>query len=81
MWSPFSSLWSSLNVTIPLLSSAAYRWLTMVLRVSSPLKLRNTSYLDTRGTEEEEEDAIVEVVERFVLWWLMHNGPWLRSSS
>lgn len=56
MLSPISSLLSSLKVTSPLLASASYKWLTMENRVSTPRKLRKTSYLDTR---DEDEEAIV----------------------
>lgn len=60
--SPFSIVRSSLKVKIPLLQSAEYRWLTMFLRVSSPRKLMNTSYVQI-GVKED-EDAIAEQLQR-----------------
>ena len=54
-----SSLSSSLKVLIPFWSKAAYKWSVKLLRVSSPLKLRKTSYSHVGN----EEEAISEVME------------------
>ena len=52
--------WSSMKVLIPHRWSASWRWSVKLLRVSSPLKLRKTSYF--RGWVEE-EDATERLVE------------------
>ena len=52
---PCLSFSSSLKVNMPFCFKPAYRWSVNFLRVSSPLKLRNTSYFHL--LEEEEEDA------------------------
>jgi hypothetical protein len=51
---------SSMKVFIPLLRKAVYKWPVKLDRVSSPLKLRNTSCSYETGTEEEVEDAAAE---------------------
>ena len=61
---PFPSFSSSLKVIIPFSSKAAYRWSVKFFRVSSPLKLRKTSFIprgvevDDDDDEEEEEKAV-----------------------
>ena len=53
---PRLSFSSSLKVDMPLCSKAVYRWSVNFLRVSSPLKLRNTSYFPSLKQEEEEQE-------------------------
>ena len=55
--SPLSSSSSSLKVKIPLHCKVAYRWSVKLFRVSSPLKLRKTSYFH-RGVKEEADDDV-----------------------
>ena len=55
---PLSSLSLSLKVKIPERCKAAYRWSIKLLRVSSPLKLRKTSYIHC--LEEEDDDVNCE---------------------
>ena len=43
---------------MPLLSKAVYRWPTKLLRVSSPLKLRKTSYLCPKVVDGKEEEVL-----------------------
>ena len=52
---PLSSLSLSLKVKIPERCKATYRWSVKLLRVSSPLKLRKTSYI--HRLEEEDDDV------------------------
>ena len=52
---PVSSFSSSLKVRMPFCFKATYRWSVNLLRVSSPLKLRKTSYFHY-GVEEEIDD-------------------------
>ncbi|KAM2583693.1 hypothetical protein TB2_044775 [Malus domestica] len=56
MFSPLVS-WLSRNALIPALRNAMSRWPVKVLRVSSPLKLRNTSYFQRFELCEEDEEA------------------------
>ncbi|KAM1357751.1 hypothetical protein EV1_044474 [Malus domestica] len=56
MFSPLLSC-VSINVLIPALRNAMKRWSVKVLRVSSPLKLRNTSYFQRFELREEDEEA------------------------
>ena len=56
---PLSRFLSSLKVKTPFCFKVAYRWSLKLLRVSSPLKLRKTSYFHLR-LEEEEEDELFE---------------------
>ena len=59
IFSPLLS-WSSLKVLIPFRESAASRWEIKLWRVSSPLKLRKTSYFHCWVEEEEEAWRLVE---------------------
>lgn len=62
---PLSRLLSSLNVTIPFRAKASYKWSTKLKRVSSPLKLRKTSYFHRGGGGEEAEgidDILIELI-------------------
>ena len=52
---PRLSFSSSLKVDMPFCFKALYRWSVNFVRVSSPLKLRKTSYLHPREEEEEDE--------------------------
>ena len=52
---PISRFFSSLKVTMPLCFKATYRWSVKLERVSSPLKLRKTSYFH-QGFEDENVD-------------------------
>ena len=65
---PCLSFSSSLKVDMPFCFKALYRWSVNLLRVSSPLKLRNTSYFPPLEQEEEEQEddgrrAIIEIEE------------------
>ena len=53
---PLSSPSSSLKVIMPLQFKAAYKWSVKLLRVSSLLKLRNTSYFHWCVEEEDVDD-------------------------
>ena len=53
---PRSSPSSSLKVIMPLQFKAAYKWSVKLLRVSSLLKLRNTSYFHWCVEEEDVDD-------------------------
>ena len=53
---PLSRFLSSLKVKTPFYFKVAYRWSVKLLRVSSALKLRKTSYFHLRLDEEEEEE-------------------------
>ena len=53
---PRLSFSSSLKVDMPFCSKVVYRWSVNLLRVSSPLKLRNTSYFPSLEQEEEEQE-------------------------
>ncbi|KAM1015054.1 hypothetical protein ACFX1T_044787 [Malus domestica] len=67
MFSPLLS-WLSIIALIPALRNAMKRWSVKVLRVSSPLKLRNTSYFQRieRPEEDEEEAAAAPWAELLV---------------
>ena len=57
---PCLSFSSSLKVDMPFCFKVVYRWSVNFLRVSSPLKLRNTSYfppLEEEKQEEQENDG------------------------
>ena len=57
---PLSSFSTSLKVTMPFCIKPAYRWSVKPLRVSSPLKLRKTSYFHygvEDGNDEEDESS------------------------
>ena len=56
---PLSRFLSSLKVKTPFYFKVVYGWSVKLLRVSSPLKLRKTSYFHLR-LEEEEEDELFE---------------------
>ena len=65
---PCLSFSSSLKVNMPFCFKDLYRWSVNLLRVSSPLKLRNTSYFPPLEQEEEEQEddgrrAIKEIEE------------------
>ncbi len=65
--SPFNFLFpSQLKVVIPLWRKMPFKWLVKPLRVSSPLKLKNTSYLYWRLKEEDE--ALLLVKKAIVIW-------------
>ena len=70
---PLSSFSSSLKVKTPFLFKASYRWSVKLLRVSSPLKLRKTSYFHL-GVEEQYGDDVDNP------WWLTEfvGIRWLR---
>ena len=53
---PLSRFLSSLKVKTPFYFKVAYRWSVKLLRVSSALKLRKTSYFHLQLDEEEEEE-------------------------
>ena len=53
---PLSRFLSSLKVKTPFYFKVVYRWSVKLLRVSSALKLRKTSYFHLRLDEEEEEE-------------------------
>ena len=53
---PCLSFSSSLKVDMPFCFKALYKWSVNLLRVSSPLKLRNTSYFPSLKREEEEQE-------------------------
>ena len=55
---PISRFSSSLKVTMPLCFKATNRWSVKLERVSSPLKLRKTSYFH-QGVEDENDDKEV----------------------
>ena len=55
---PFSSFSSSLKAKLPFCFKAAHKWSVKPLRVSLPLKLRNTSYVNP-GVEDDEDEAIL----------------------
>ena len=48
----------SLKTDMPFRFKPAYRWSVNFVRVSSPLKLRKTSYLHLREEEDDDEDWI-----------------------
>ena len=52
---PISRFSSSLKVAMPFCLKAVYKWSVKLVRVSSPLKLRKTSYFH-RGVEDENEE-------------------------
>ena len=52
---PLSRFSSSLKATVPFCFKATYRWSVKLVRVSSPLKLRKTSYFHS-GVEDESDD-------------------------
>ena len=52
---PLSRFSSSRKDTMPFCFKATYRWSVKLVRVSSPLKLRKTSYFH-RGVEDENDD-------------------------
>ena len=52
---PCLSFSSSLKVDMPFCFKPVYRWSVNFLRVSLPLKLRNTSYFHLLEDEEEED--------------------------
>ncbi|PRQ31822.1 hypothetical protein RchiOBHm_Chr5g0039661 [Rosa chinensis] len=58
----------SMKVLIPLLRKAVYKWLVKVVRVSSPLKFRNTSYLYEMGIEEDGEEPAAASVLQAILF-------------
>ena len=62
---PFSSSSSSLNVKMSFHCKATYRWSVKLLQVSSPLKLRNTSYFHWCVEKEEGdgEDSLLHFIE------------------
>lgn len=64
---PLSRLLSSLKVTIPFRANASYRWSTKFKRVSSPLKLRKTSYFHRGGGGEEEVEAEAEGIDDILI--------------
>ena len=53
---PCLSFSSSLKTDMPFCFKPVYKWSVNVLRVSSPLKLRNTSNFHLLEEEEEEEE-------------------------
>ena len=56
---PFLRSSVSLKVLTPAPVNVVYRWSVKVLRVSSPLKLKNTSYFLVLFEEEEEEEKAI----------------------
>ena len=54
---PCLSFSSSLKTDMPFCFKPVYKWSVNVLRVSSPLQLRNTSNVHLLEEEEEEEDG------------------------
>ena len=63
---------SSMKVVIPLWRKMPFKWLVKPLRVSSPLKLKNTSYLYRRLKEEEEAPLLVQ--KAIVMWIYRQKG-------
>ena len=62
---PLSSLSSSLKVKMPFCFNVVYRWSVKALRVSSPLKLRNTSYFHwgVKDLEDDDDGALLVLTE------------------
>ena len=54
--SPLSRFSSSLKVTMAFRFKASYKWAVKLVRVSSPLKLRKTSYLHQRVEDENDDE-------------------------
>ena len=66
---PLSSFSSSLKVKMPFYFKAKYKWSIKPLRVSSPLKLRNISYVQ-QGVKEEDDEALsmpIEAIENILI--------------
>ena len=54
---PFANFSSSLKVKMPFCFKEKYKWPVKPLWISSPLKLRNTSYVQ-QGEKEEDDEAL-----------------------
>ena len=52
---------------MPFCFKPAYRWSVKFLRVSSPLKLRNTSYFQGEDDDDDDDDGIKAIKEIAVL--------------